>query len=121
MDVQTWDVPVNATWSKSNILIDFAYTEDGVEIVLIEEESKQRWVMHFEEVMAFKVISNEWAKWSSEQIPPDGGFFEIMDSPWLQALGATEDPLAKKPHHFIICCQLELVEVAAWECHFTAK
>ncbi|MDK1021893.1 MAG: hypothetical protein QGD90_09700 [Candidatus Hydrogenedentes bacterium] len=121
MDVQIWDVPINATWSKSNILVDFAYNEDGVEIVLLEEESKQRWVMHFEEVMAFKIISNEWAKWSTAQIPPDGGFFEIMDSPWLQALGTTENPLAKEPHHFIICCEQELIEVAAWECHFTAK
>ncbi len=121
MEVAAWDVPINATWQKSNILIDLAFTEDGLEIVLLEEESRQRWVMHFEAIAAFKVITEEWSKWSAEHIPEDGGFFEILDSPWLAALGLTETSLEDTPHHFLICCQRELIEVAAWDCLFTAS
>ena len=121
MDIAAWDVPINATWQNSNILIDLAYNEDGLEIVLLEEERRQRWVMHFEEILAYKVITEEWSKWSTQQIPADGGFFEILDSPWLAALGLTETPLEKTPHHFLICCQRELIEVAAWDCIFTAE
>ncbi len=121
MDIAAWEVPINATWQKSNVLIDLAYGEDGLEIVLLEQESRQRWVMHFEEILAFKVITDEWSKWSAEQIPADGGFFEMIDSPWLAALGLTDTSLEDTPHHFLICCQRELIEVAARECRFTAS
>lgn len=121
MEVTAWDVPINAAWQKSNILIDLAYSEDGLEIVLLEEESRQRWVIHFEEVLAFKVIRDEYSKWSTELVPADGGFFEISDSPWLAALGLADTSLEEIPHHFLICCQGELIEVAAWECLFTVS
>lgn len=120
MRVETWDVPVTATWQKSNTLVDFAYSEEGLEIELVEGESKQRWLLHFEEVLGFKVLGDEWSQWSAEPFPVDGAFFEIVDSPWLAALAITDSALEESPHHFIICCQRELIEVAAWECNFTA-
>lgn len=120
MDITAWDVPINASWQKSNILIDLAFNEDGLEMVLLEEESRQRWVMRFEKILAFKVITEEWSKWSSEHIPADGGFFEIIDSPWLAALGLAETSLENAPHHYLICCQQQLIEVAAWDCIFSA-
>lgn len=120
MDVESWDVPVISTWQKSNTLVDFSYTEHGLEIVLIEEESKQRWVLIFEEIIGFKVISDEWSKWSTELIPPDGAFFEIIDSPWLAALGITDSSLEDAPRHFVIICQRELIEVAGREFTITA-
>ena len=115
MNVETWDVPVVSTWQKSNTLADFTYTENGLEIVLIEEESTRRWVILFEEILGFKVIRDEWSKWSKELIPPDGAFFEIIDSPWLVALGVTDSSLEDTPRHFVICCQRELIEVAGRE------
>lgn len=120
MNVETWDVPVVATWQKSNTLVDFAYSENGLEIEIVEGESNQQWLLHFEKFLGFKVIGNEWAEWSVEPIPPDGAFFEIIGSPWLDALGVTESSLEDTPHHFVICCKRELIEVAAWECTFTA-
>ena len=120
MLVETWDVPVTAEWQKSNVLVDFAYSEDGLEIELVEGESKQQWLLQFEEILGFKVIRDEWSEWSAEPFPADGAFFEIVDSPWLEALGVTVSSLEDAPHHYIICCKRELLEVAAWECIFTA-
>jgi len=60
-----------------------------------------------------KIVGDN-AHWSLEPIPPDGGFFQITDSPWLTALGLTETNDQQIPHHYVICCKRELIEVAAF-------
>ena len=39
MEITAWEVPINATWQKSNIIIDLAYSEDGLEIVFVQVEN----------------------------------------------------------------------------------
>lgn len=114
MQVDRWDVPIQATWQRSNVLVDLNYDIDGLDMIVAEEETRQRWGLEFEDVAAFKVITEENAKWSMEAIPPDGGFFEITESPWIQALGLAESDEQDEPHHFVVCCRRELVEVIAY-------
>lgn len=119
MNVHIWEVPIRATWHKSNTLVELNYDIDGVEVIIAEEETLQRWHIEFDDVAGLKVITGEHMKWSTEQIPPDGGFFEITDSPWLSALGLVETNDQETPHHFVICCRREIVEVAAFEVALT--
>ncbi len=121
MNVQAWNVPIQATWQKSNMLVDLSYDVDGLDLIVAEEDTRQRWRVEFDDVVAFKVITDEYAKWSMQSIPPDGGFFEITDSPWLEALGLSESENMHVPHHFVICCRREIVEVAAFGVNFAAQ
>ena len=101
------------------MLIEMAYDLDGVEVVLAEEETRQRWHIEFDEVVGVKIITAKHMEWPIAQIPSDGGFFEITDSPWLAALGLTESNDLELPHHWIICCRSELIEIAAYEVTFS--
>jgi len=114
MQVERWDVPVQATWQQSNMLVDLNYDIDGLDIIVAEEDTRQRWNFAFEDLVAFKVISGDHAKWSMQAIPPDGGFFEITESPWITALGLVESDEQDEPHHYVICCRRELIEVVAF-------
>lgn len=119
MNVQEWQVPIRATWHKSNTLVELAYDFDGVELVLIEEETRQRWHVEFHDVAGVKVITEDFMEWSIVQIPPDGGFFEMTESPWIAALGLTETNDRDLPHHYLICCRSELIEIVAYEVAFS--
>lgn len=121
MNVQAWDVPIQASWQKSNTLVDLSYDIDGLDLIIAEEETRARWRVEFDDVVAFKVITDEYAKWSMQPIPADGGFFEITESPWLTALGLTESADLEVPHHFVICCRREIIEVAAYGVSFAAQ
>jgi hypothetical protein len=121
MDVHAWKTPIRAVWHKSNTLLDIHYTRDGVEVIIDEDETHQHWVVAFKDLVALKVIVGDNAHWSLAPIPPDGGFFQITDSPWLTALGLTETNDQQIPHHYVICCKRELIEVAAFHATFTAK
>ncbi len=119
MNVLAWHVPIKATWQKANTLVELAYDLDGVELVIAEEETRQRWHIEFNDVAGVKIITEEHMQWAMQQIPPDGGFFEITESPWLAALGLTETNDQTLPHHWVICCRRELVEIAAYEVAFS--
>ena len=118
MNVQSWQVPIKATWHRSNTLVELAYDLDGVELVLIEEETRQRWHIEFLEVAGVKVITEDYMEWSIVQVPPDGGFFIMTESPWIAALGLTETSDQDTPHHYLICCRSELIEIIAHEVTF---
>ena len=119
MDVHVWQTPIRATWHKSNALIDFTYTPDVLEVVIQEEETPAKWHISFKELAAFKILVPHNAHWSLEALPPDGGFFRIVDSPWLAALGLSETNDHRTALHFVICCKRELIEVAAYDAVFS--
>ncbi len=119
MNVQEWEVPIRATWHKSNTLVELAYDIDGVELIIVEEETRQRWHIEFSEVVGIKILTEEHMEWSVLPVPPDGGFFEMTDSPWIAALGLTETNDQDMPHHYLICCRRELIEIIAYEVAFS--
>ena len=121
MDVHAWETPIRAVWHKSNTLVDLNYTPDGLDVILEEDETRQHWCISFKDLVALKTIIGDNAHWSLQPLPPDGGFFQITDSPWLAALGLTETNEERIPHHFAICCKRELIEVAAFNEAFTAQ
>jgi len=53
-----------------------------------------------------------------EKLPHPGGFFEVLDSPWIQELGKGEVHFLGQSRHFVVCCYDEILEVVAWEAAF---
>ncbi len=121
MDVRAWQTPIRAVWHKSNTLVGVNYLLEGLEIILEEEDTKQHWCIAFKDLVALKIILGDNANWSRQPLPPDGGFFELTDSPWLAALGLTENNDQRIPHHYVICCKRELIEIGTFSAAFTAK
>ena len=74
--------------------------------------------MTFTSVQAFRVTTEECAWHILEKIPHSGGFFEVLDSPWVQELDKGEVHFLGKSRHFVVCCYDEIVEVVAWEATF---
>lgn len=121
MDVHTWDTPIRAAWHKSNTLVDYKYTPDVLVAIIQEEETNHRWHVMFKELAALKIIVGDNAHWSLEPLPPDGGFFTISGSPWLSALGLSENNAQRLASHYVICCKRELIEIAAYDVTFTPE
>jgi hypothetical protein len=121
MDVHLWDTPIRATWHKSNTLVDLKYAPDLLELLVHEEETRMRWRISFKDLAAFKIIVGDNAHWSRQPLPPDAGFFQITESPWLSALGLTETNDQELVRHYVICCRRELIEIAARDATFAPE
>ena len=101
-----WDIPISARNTRANELVDLSYTVDGLTIVLFEEEKGRRWELNFMSVQAFRLTTEECALQILSSLPSPGGFFEVIDSPWLHKLGkgridfleGSQTPVFKRGH-----------------------
>ena len=121
MDVHVWETPIEATWQRANRLEELR-TPKAEELIvrIIEENTDRIWSLQFTQVGAFKLLSEQCAEWSKEPLPPDGGFFTIVGSPWFEAIGLGDsDPDAiEAKTHYVISCQEGILEVVANDCTF---
>ena len=118
MQVKSWDVPIRAAWHRANELLDVSFRREGLTLEVVEEDTAQTWRMTFERVQAFKSTTEECAASLLEHLPEQGGFFEIIDSPWLNELGRGRVAFLDGARHYVICCYDEVIEVIANGCLF---
>ena len=111
-----WDVPIVASWARASLLASVTYDDSGVRVLLYEEESEQRYSLHFKNVQGLCVTTEECPSRVAHLMPNDGGFFEIMNSEWIGNLGGEDVPFLNKSHHYVVRCYDEIIEVVAWEC-----
>ncbi len=111
-----WDIPIQASYSRANELEDLSYSGSGLRIVLLEEELGRKWELMFKSVQAFRLVSEECALQVLSSFPKPGGFFEVINSPWLYELGKDEVGFLENSRHFIISCYDEVIEVVSVEC-----
>lgn len=111
-----WDIPISASYSRANELEDLHYSGSGLRIVLVEEELGRKWELMFRSVQAFRLTSEECALQVLSSFPKPGGFFEVINSSWLQELGKDEIGFLEDSRHFIVSCYDEVIEVISAEC-----
>lgn len=115
MRIIQWHVPIKASSARANDLKELRFDRNGLALTLIEEDTEQVWVVTFKPVQAFRVTTEECASIIADSISEAGGFFEVLDSPWMQELGKDEVQFLEKSRHFVVCCYDEILEVIAWE------
>lgn len=115
MHVKPWGVPISASWYRATELKELRFDRTGLHLVVVEEESERQWTVHFKSVQAFRSTTEECAITVIEQLPIEGGFFEIENSPWLDELGRGQVAFLDKSRHFVVACYDEIIEVIAWE------
>ncbi len=111
-----WDTGIQAQWYRANELISLSFPPVTVE--LVEEDTEQHWRLTFETSQAHRVTTEEciWP-FGITNLPEDGcGFFEVLDSVWIDSLGKGRVSFLDRSRHFIICCYDEIIEVVAYRC-----
>lgn len=115
MKFSSWDLPVQAAWSRSNDLVSLQHGESKVIIVLEEEDTGKLWQLKFGQIKAFRVTAHEsfYATALSLDLPVDGGFLRSSSSAWMRELGVCKS--SEGLSHFIVRCYDEVIEVVARE------
>jgi hypothetical protein len=116
MQAKPWDTPIRASWRRASELAQLSFGGDGLTLKLVEEETGQAWVMTFRSVQAFRSTTEECAGSVLSLLPENGGFFEIVDSPWLKELGRGRVSFLNEARHYVICCYDEVIEVVSNAC-----
>lgn len=113
-----WPVPMKAQAPRASDLQGLQFERQGLSLRLTKDETEQTWLVTFTSVQAFRVTTEACAWHILEKLPHPGGFFEILDSPWVQELGKGDVHFLDNSRHFVVCCYDEIVEVVAWEAAF---
>jgi hypothetical protein len=117
--IVAWDAGIRARWYRANELIGLSYPP--LTIDLVEEVTEQNWRLVFETTQAYRVTTEEcpWPFGITNLPEQGGGFFEVLDSEWIQALGKGEIRFLERSRHFIVCCYDDIVEAVAWGCRIS--
>lgn len=78
-----------------------------------KEEDNTFWLMKCEGLIAYKVISEEFSTTGYLiDMPTEGVFFEILDSPWIHDIGEHER-ITGGCKHYVLNFRDEIIEVIA--------
>ncbi len=116
--VIVWDLGIRANWYRANTLVTISVTPSATVVVhLIEEETEQHWELSFSPYQAVRITTEEciWPARILDGTPQKGGFFEVLDSDWIDFLGKGSIHFLEKSRHFIVSTYDEAIEVIAWD------
>lgn len=106
------------TWARDCELIKLTYC-NGLTIDYYKDENETYWRAHFKDVAAYKKICEELSVYGYlEELPIDGAFFVILDSPWIAELKTSPEKNIDKLKHFILRFYDETIEIVARDCFF---
>ncbi len=114
-----WKTDIQARWYRANELICLSFPP--LTIDLVEEDTSQQWRITFKSWQAQRVTTEEcvWP-FGEENLPEEGGgFFEVLDSEWICALGKGQVHFLAPSRHFVVCCYDEIIEVVAHDYEIT--
>lgn len=114
MKVEPIDTPAAGTWARDCELISLYYDDKGFRISYRREEDDTYWSMKCDGITAYKVISEELSrKGYLINLPFEGAFFEIFDSPWIDELGGGGSRILNQSRHYVLKFYDETVELIA--------
>jgi len=114
-----WETDIRARWYRANELIRQSFPP--LTIDLVEEDTIQQWRITFERWQAQRVTTEEcvWPFGVDNLPEEDGGFFEVLDSGWICALGKEQVRFLTPSRHFIVCCYDVIIEIIAHDYQIT--
>ena len=103
------------TWARDCELICLSDYK-GVRISYHKDEDDTYWNLQCKRIVAYKVTNEEFSRDGYLiNLPTDGAFFEVLDSPWISEFGQDEDRILGKCKHCIFQFYDETIEVIAQE------
>jgi len=118
--VISWSVPIVAPSARSLELVDLRVGRGGLELNVREEEGRD-WTLRFHPIQAIRLTTEECAGTVLGTFAEHGGFFQVANSSWIEALGGAKVRFLERSRHFIVSCYDEVVEVVAWDCEIAPR
>jgi len=107
------DTPAGGTWARDCELMDLTQHK-GFKIIYHRDEDDTYWSLQCELIVAYKVIGEEFSTTGYLiNLPSDGAFFEIVDSPWIREFGQEPSRILDKCKHYILRFYDETIEIIA--------
>lgn len=115
LKIKEVDTPAAGTWSRDCELI-YLSNYKGFTAVYHRDEDDTYWILRCALIVAYKVTSEEFSrKGYLINLPVDGAFFEILDSPWIHEFGEDQARILDKCAHYVLQFYDETIEVIAQE------
>jgi hypothetical protein len=107
------DIPAAGTWSRDCELLCLSDCK-GFRLNYHRDEDDTYWSLRCDGIVAYKVINEEFsATGYLLDLPVEGAFFEILDSPWIREFGQKEDRILDKCKHYVLQFYDETIEIIA--------
>lgn len=119
MRTETLNTPAAGTWARDCELINLIFDHKGFRMTYHRDEDDTYWVIHCDTLTAYKVISEELSRDGYLlDLPYEGAFFEILDSPWIDELGGKTSKILIGCKHFVLKFYDHTIEILAPELAF---
>lgn len=113
MKIKKINTPGAGTWARDCELIYFIQHK-GFKIIYLRDEDDTYWSLECKSIVAYKVISEEFSTAGYLiDMPIDGAFFEIFDSPWINEFGREQARILDKCKHYVLRFYDETIEIIA--------
>lgn len=115
MKIKKIDTPAAGTWARDCELI-FLSDYKGFKVSYHKDEDDTYWELKCNGIVAYKLTGEEFAITGYLiELPVNGAFFEILDSPWIREFGKEETRILDKCKHYILQFYDETIEIIAQE------
>ena len=113
MKIEKVDTPAAGTWARDCELLCLSDCK-GFKISYHRDEDDTYWCLQCKGIVAYKVFSEEFSMVGYLlNLPVEGAFFEILDSPWIHEFGREQARILDKCKHYVLRFYDETIEIIA--------
>jgi hypothetical protein len=115
MKIEKVDTPAAGTWARDCELLCLSDCK-GFKISYHRDEDDTYWCLRCKGVVAYNVMGEEFSRTGYLiNLPVDGAFFEILDSPRIKEFGEERARILDKCKHYVLRFYDETIEIIAQE------
>ncbi len=119
MKIEKLNIPAAGTWARDCELTNLIQHK-GLKINYHKDEDDSNWNIECQNIVAYKITNEEFSRNGYlKNLPVEGAFFEILDSPWISEFGEKENRILSKCKHYIFQFYDETIEIIAQNFIFT--
>jgi hypothetical protein len=118
MKIEPINTPAAGTWPRDCELISLSYCK-GFKLSYHKDEEDTYWNIKCEGFVAYRLINEEFSrKGYLINLPVEGSFYEISDSPWISVFKQNKAEILNKCKHYVFRFYDETIEIIAQKCFF---
>ncbi len=113
MKIEKIDTPAAGTWARDCELLCLSQHK-GFKLSYHRDEDDTYWSLKCSRIVAYKVTNEEFSTTGYLiNLPVEGAFFEILDSPWIKEFGQERTRILDKCKHYVLRFYDETIEIIA--------
>lgn len=118
MKIEKIDTPAAGTWARDCELLCLSDCK-GFKIAYHRDEDDTYWRLQCGRIVAYKVTNEEFSRAGYLiNLPIEGAFFEVFDSPWIREFGQERARILDKCKHYVLRFYDETIEIIAQDFMF---